>query len=461
MLLLLLAFSTSAAADTYTVTRTDDPFPDACLPADCSLREAIEASNASTAIDDRVLVQASTIPYTLTFKTEFQVKPLEPTDSVEVLGAGADRVTITRNGGGSVLQIPSVTPSPVVLLEGLTVTGGSRGIQNNGDLTLRRVSVERNPGGGIHTNGPLTVDSSFIGFNEDFSSAGIFASAPTTVVNSTIAWNTAGSISGIGGNTSITIISSAVVFNHSNGDTEAGVAAVSLTVRDSVFAGNTNAKGLLNCASFPTLNSLGGNVADDATCGTAAGDKPNTNSRVDTLGLYGGTTPVYNLDPASPAIDAATQCLPFDQRGLARPQGVACDSGPYELVPASTPAPVDREFSMRVGKTLRLGKNAIWVKLTCPKGEASPPCRGKATVFDPPLVFEGDGLRTMQVRSLSAKFTIQPGRTKAVPLRRPRSVVKRLSKGRGPWRVILAVRAEDAAGNRWDLKKKRALLIRR
>ncbi|MDQ3725490.1 MAG: CSLREA domain-containing protein [Actinomycetota bacterium] len=460
-LCLLLAVSASAGADTYTVTRTDDPSPDVCLPGDCSLREAVEASNASTAVDDRILLPASPAPYGGNKEFGSVQEPFDLTDSVEVVGEGADRVTVEGTGQNVVLSIPAVDPAPVVLLEGLTIAGGRSGIENHGNLTLRRVGVERNqPDGGIQSSGPLTLDSSFVGFNESFSAPAIFATAPTTVVNSTIAWNAAGGVGAIGGNMSIAITSSAVVFNHSSGDTEAAVAAVPLTVRDSVFAGNANAKGPRNCFSVPAVNSLGGNVGDDASCGTAAGDKPNTNPRVDTLGFYGGTTPVYDLDPASPAIDAATQCLPFDQRNLARPQGAACDSGPYELVPAPPVPVVDREFSMRVGKKLRLGKNAIWVRLTCPASEVSPPCRGRAGALHLPLGIKGP--HTMETRPIYGRFSIQPGKTKAVPLRKPFARVRRLPETPGKWRVSFTVTARDGAGNAWSyFKKGRMPLIRR
>ena len=49
----------------------------------------------------------------------------------------------------------------------------------------------------------------------------------------------------------------------------------------------------------------------------------------------GGATPTLALGPGSPALDAvpAAACPTADQRGIARPQGVACDIGAFELVP--------------------------------------------------------------------------------------------------------------------------------
>ena len=41
----------ASAAATFTVTRTDDPVPNGCLPTDCSLREAVIAVNAGSGGD--------------------------------------------------------------------------------------------------------------------------------------------------------------------------------------------------------------------------------------------------------------------------------------------------------------------------------------------------------------------------------------------------------------------------
>lgn len=457
-LTLLLCVAASASADTYTVTRTDDPAPGACLPLDCSLREALEASNASTAVDDLVVVPGNAVPYAV------EIDSLPILDEVEVRGEGADRTVLKGTSATFVVG----NGSEGVVLVGLTIAGGAGGIQNNGGLTLRRVSVEGNErddaGGGIQSNGPLTLESSFLGFNRANTTAGggIQANAAVTLLDSTLAWNSSEGNGGINGNAAVTVTSSAVVFNSSDGSTGFGVTGAPLTVRDSIFAGNANTAGTLNCGSFLAVQSLGGNVGDDATCGTGATDRPNVNPLLGTLALHGGTTPLYDLLPGSPAIDAAAQCPPLDQRGVARPQGAACDSGPYELVPAPLPiaASGDKEFFMRVGRKLRLRKKAIWVRLTCPATEASPPCRGRALVLDPPLVFKG--VHTLQARPLKGKFTIWPGRTKLVPLREPRGRGNRLPKVKGKWKVSLLVVAEDAAGNGWKFAKKRRVpLIRR
>jgi predicted outer membrane repeat protein len=59
------------------------------------------------------------------------------------------------------------------------------------------------------------------------------------------------------------------------------------------------------------------------------------------LGDNGGSTHTMPLLPESPAIDAGdnANCPATDQRGVARPQGNACDIGAFEYLPLPTPTP--------------------------------------------------------------------------------------------------------------------------
>jgi parallel beta-helix repeat protein len=91
--------------------------------------------------------------------------------------------------------------------------------------------------------------------------------------------------------------------------------------------------------SFP-VTSLGYNIASDTTCGlTATGDVQDGDPMLGALAENGGPTHTHLPQPGSPAIDripdgTAGLCdgsLPSDQRGIARPQGGACDSGAVEV----------------------------------------------------------------------------------------------------------------------------------
>jgi hypothetical protein len=88
------------------------------------------------------------------------------------------------------------------------------------------------------------------------------------------------------------------------------------------------------------INSLGSNVADDATCFSNAGsDKAVANVLLGPLKDNGGPTQTLALLPGSPAIDAVvgTCVVDVDQRGFDRPVdgdhngAVVCDSGAFEF----------------------------------------------------------------------------------------------------------------------------------
>lgn len=458
----LLLVAAPAAADTYTVTRTDDPIPDACEPADCSLREALNASNATTTVDDVVVVPASASPYLI----QYEQLTLPITDEVEIRGSGAGQAIIKGDGKEIIFTIGGVRS----ILVGLTITNGAGGIQNNGDLTLREVAIEGNEretdAGGVKSNGPLRIESSFVGFNRSDAGTGggVQSNGAVTIVNSTIAHNTSKTgPGGIGANETVTIVSSAVVSNRSESAGSAGAAILTLNLRDSIFADNRNATGLLNCASANPLTSFGGNVSDDGSCGTTATDKPNVNPLLGPLALHGGTTQVYELLAGSPAIDAAQQCPALDQRGVARPQGAACDSGPYEYVPQPVAPVEDHVLAMRVGKgKLKMDrKGRIRIRLTCPATETSPPCRGKVTVVSRRgwPVKPCDCVRLKMGYKAAGRFSIPAGKTQTVVARLPRRAGPFLKHWK-PLKVLLLSTAEDAAGNRQVIKQKRKLVPR-
>jgi hypothetical protein len=92
-----------------------------------------------------------------------------------------------------------------------------------------------------------------------------------------------------------------------------------------------------NCAvPRGALASFGHNLETGSSCNLAAsGDlslvtKPGLGKLADN----GGDTQTEALLSGSPAVDAGGMACPAtDQRGVARPQGAACDIGSFELAP--------------------------------------------------------------------------------------------------------------------------------
>jgi hypothetical protein len=94
----------------------------------------------------------------------------------------------------------------------------------------------------------------------------------------------------------------------------------------------------VDCRLGEAITSLGYNLDSDGTCGLSGnGDISDADPLIGQIQDNGGPTWTHALLTNSPAIDAIplTDCLVnTDQRGILRPQGLGCDIGAYELVPA-------------------------------------------------------------------------------------------------------------------------------
>ncbi|MGH3928742.1 MAG: DUF7594 domain-containing protein, partial [Pseudonocardiaceae bacterium] len=98
--------------------------------------------------------------------------------------------------------------------------------------------------------------------------------------------------------------------------------------RNTIIANNPTGG---NCAG--SVDSQGGNLENADTCGLrASGDRINVDPRLGTLADNGGPTLTHALQGGSPAVNNAN--IPpvpaTDQRGVARPQGLAPDVGAFE-----------------------------------------------------------------------------------------------------------------------------------
>ncbi len=452
----LLGLCGTAAAETYEVTRTDDPVTGPCLPADCSLREAAKAADFSVGVPDVIVVPASADHYAI------DQGILEIGDTTEVRGAGADKVVLDAKGKSIAVETEGLN----VTLTGLTITGGHGGIQDNSlELTLRGVSIEHNDridggGGGIQANGKVNVESSFIGFNSTNSTAGsaIQANDPLRIADSTLAGNRSLGPA-IQANDETRISHSAIVFNAQNGVGQVAIGGSGpVTLGDDIIAANSNTEGTRNCSTESTsITSSGGNVEDFDTCGLGARDRVLVPPALGVLGLHGGTTSVYELLPSSPAIDFAVDCPSTDQRGAPRPQGAACDSGPFELEQAPSVVRKDDSVSILIGRgKVRINRKGFGrIRLTCPPSELSPPCSG--VLFLMPSHVRPGALLTVALAR--AKFTIGAGVTKRVKVHFTSRTVDRLRQKPASRTVLASARVADAAGNHGVTAKRRLRLI--
>ncbi|HSH05842.1 MAG TPA: tandem-95 repeat protein, partial [Anaerolineae bacterium] len=209
------------------------------------------------------------------------------------------------------------------------------GIYNlsNGDIILRRSTINNNQsnivGGGIWSDGIITMTNSTLSSNTAANGAGIFTT-PTNLGlrldNSTIANNNALNVGG-------------GFLNQGPAD-----------MKNSLIADNTDSVGNPDCLNFGIFTSHGFNLLETNSpgCNIAfqSSDIINQDPNLGPLQNNGGDTDTHMLQFPSPALDnAALDCrnidnniIPIDQRGIPRPQGDRCDIGAYENnIPTATP----------------------------------------------------------------------------------------------------------------------------
>lgn len=350
----------ASAATTLTVTSTIDapdqtPGDGVCATAGgvCTLRAAIQEAN-SLAGPDVIIVPAGTYLLTIggTSEDAAATGDLDITDDLELRGAGALRTIVDAAEIDRVFQVLAPARATVT---GITARRGrgdgpGGGFLNNNALTITEsiVSESFGTGGGLYNSGALVISRSAIISNTSGGDQGAGqgggihqASGTLVITNTTFSGNSA--LTGFGGaiyvnSGQVTIASSTIVSNTAaNASGLANFDTVAL--RGTILA---NGGPGANCA-FPAT-SLGQNVSSETSCGlTGSGDQPSVDPRLLPLADNGGQTLTHALAGDSPARDQGGSACPIvDQRGIARPQGAACDVGAYELAPTSaspTPTP--------------------------------------------------------------------------------------------------------------------------
>lgn len=280
-----LGFS-AIASPQYTVTKTDDSADGSCSAVDCSLREAISASNA---VPGAVLIPAGQYTLTLSAASGENANATGDLDIVQgigIYGAGA-AATIVRGiqPGGNRERVFDVEPGNV----------SNRGITANfADLTIADASSV-GPGGAINANGAtsvaehLALNGVVIRNNASTTNTGggVHSSGPTVIANSTFSGNTSSSDGGglaLNGSviTRSDVFNSTFANNSANSDFVGGGGGIrshtDLYVYNSTFSGNQarhSGGGLLSTTSNGKLTLLNvtlfGNRADANGNGGASG----------------------------------------------------------------------------------------------------------------------------------------------------------------------------------------------
>jgi CSLREA domain-containing protein len=335
----------------FTVTRSDDRNNGVCLPGDCSLREAVNAANAS-ATDDTIDFASGLTTVTLTNEI---VIGNGNTGALAINGPGANILTI--DGGPGTNRI-FTTRWAAVTISDVTLKGGDgTGADTNpwggaievvgGAVTLDGVHVEGNTvsgyGGGVFFNdGTHRVINSTISGNTARSGGGIAAvNGSLAIVNSTIS----GNISNFGGGLSVlsydgldVSLRNVTITNNTATSSDPRNAgglysynAVGLDIGNTIVAGNSGAGSSNNeiiCYFCGGITSVGGNLFGDSPGDSnipglafQPTDIRDTDPMLGTLQNNGGTPRTHALLAGSPIIDKGLNALvsplapDYDQRG--------------------------------------------------------------------------------------------------------------------------------------------------
>jgi CSLREA domain-containing protein len=348
---LALAGAPHAAAATFTVTRTDDPAPDGCMPMDCSLREAILSANAG----DYVSLPAGHYRLTIPGQGEDAGAQgdLDLTKDVTIAGPSPRSTVVDAQGYDRVFDVASGVS---VQLNGLTVTGGllpgdGGGIRSAGNLFLEGATVTGNRasglGGGLDDEGTAFVDGSTIAGNQGGLGGGLHVGGMAYVVNSTISGNLAGGYGSTGhgggidgsGGTAVHLQSSTVTGNQSfnaalsgGGISSAPFAAVESTIIANNVAHTEDQTGSAASNCDGPVDTHGHNLSDTSDCGLdSQSDQQGVPVALGPLADNGGWTDTVAILAGSAAVDTGAGCPINDQRGVSRPRDRGCDIGAYEL----------------------------------------------------------------------------------------------------------------------------------
>jgi CSLREA domain-containing protein len=384
------ALAVDPVSSVLVVTKGADTLDGAC-DADCSLREAVAASNVREGAEVIVLGHGV---YSLSRAGRNEnsnvTGDLDVTGHLVILGEGADRTAIDGGGIDRVLEAAVVNSS--LEIHGATIRNGRAEPGSGGDT---------GDGGGLR-GGILTLIGCHVTGSSAAAWGGGFAGDTVTARDTTVSGNQANVGGGIGFASTLRLTNVTVSGNHAtlaggglivsaedqeldsvtlSGNSAAqggglyfgsatcpsGVCRTDFFMTRSILAGNTAAEGP-DCYGFESdASNVFGII--DAACSAGPTDRAGTivtplDPRLTPLGSHGGTTPTHALLAGSPAIDLASGlgCPARDQRGRPRPadgdaNGTAvCDAGAVERLPGCQPD----ETTLCLGEGDRFRVTAHW-----------------------------------------------------------------------------------------------------
>jgi hypothetical protein len=275
--------------------------------------------------------------------------------TVQVLASTLSGNVANGSGGGGVYSSGGTLTVKNSKLSS-NATAGSGGAIDNNDLSSATVTnstiagnhanggATAGGGGGIWNMGPLQVSGSTLDANVAAHGSGgaILTQEHLYLSDSTVVANTA-KVAGGGIDSTLSGPSQLVTAStlaHNTAPTGANIDATGtasgaspIAITQTIVADPTSGTDCsTSAASSTAVSDAGYNLESATDCGfTQSTDKQNADPMLDSLRLNGGRTQTEALETGSPAIDRGpATCSSPDQRGMARPEGAACDIGAFE-----------------------------------------------------------------------------------------------------------------------------------
>jgi len=344
LMVMTIAASAPLGAVDLVVTRYDDPNPNGCLPADCSLREAALDADATPGAD-RILLSAGTYELSRFAGDDTGVLgDLDLHDEVEVVGAGATMTTIDAAPIGSAAEDPVISAFGTMVLRDLKITGSQvEGVRIFGaDVTIERCDITNNAfqsnEAGVHATGGGTLvirDSAIINNGNGL----VMVGGTAELENVTFHSNGSFQISVDGDN--LLFCAHCTVVDAIGGNPEVRVSNAI------VFFSNSIVSGVCDEIAGGIVTTQGGNVESpgDSCHFTSAADRDDEpTAGLSALGDHGGPTRTFNLLAGGPALALVEDegCAPHDQRGVVRsPHPLEpCDAGAVERLTGRVLTPI-------------------------------------------------------------------------------------------------------------------------
>jgi len=354
-----------AVNGTYTINTSD---------SDTDGPNGLPSINSSITINGNgATIQRSSAGGTLNFR----IFHVAATGNVSMSGMTIRNGNTTSDGGGIYNDGGNVTMTSCTISDNTAGDDGG-GLYNNdyGNVTMTGCTVSGNTvegagkGGGIYSDtGDLTMTDCTVSSNTAQDNGGIYSGGPLTMTNCTVSGNTATrDMAGIY-NHNATMTNCTVSGNTADGEAGGIYSDGTLELINCTISGNTantdgggifnyGGKVIMMCTILygNSANVSGNNIynisggfytATESIVDEPLGSAPNP--LLGPLQDNGGPTETHALLAGSPAIDGCTggNCtVDTDQRGITRPQLIACDVGAYEYEQQYTVGglvePVDR-----------------------------------------------------------------------------------------------------------------------